>query len=65
MNVTVQKCLHCGHTWLPRKPGRPTLCPNPRCHRANWDKPPQRVHRATSRRHVRQAISISSIKGGS
>ena len=29
-------CLRCGHTWVPRKPGRPGVCP--RCKSAIWDQ---------------------------
>ena len=32
-------CLRCGHKWWPRKPGRPALCPWPRCHSTRWDEP--------------------------
>lgn len=30
-------CLRCGHSWRPRNPGRPTLCPE--CGNAKWDHP--------------------------
>lgn len=30
-------CLRCGHTWWPRKPGRPRVCPT--CKNPWWDKP--------------------------
>lgn len=30
-------CTRCSHTWVPRKPGRPGLCPN--CNSAVWDQP--------------------------
>ena len=32
------KCKKCGHKWYSRKPGRPALCPNPKCHSPHWDK---------------------------
>ena len=34
------KCLRCGWEWKPRKrkyPGKPRLCPNPKCRSAYWD----------------------------
>ena len=34
-------CKRCGHAWMPRKPERPRICPNPRCHSALWEKPKQ------------------------
>ncbi len=30
-------CLRCGHTWWPRTPGRPGVCPQ--CKNREWDKP--------------------------
>jgi len=30
-------CLRCGHSWFPRRPERPTLCPS--CGNAKWDQP--------------------------
>lgn len=35
-----QRCLHCGHEWLPRSAQRPGVCP--RCKSYNWDKEPQK-----------------------
>lgn len=29
-------CLHCGHLWIPRKTGKPVVCP--RCKHYDWDK---------------------------
>lgn len=29
-------CLHCAHTWVPRRPGRPGVCP--KCKSAIWDQ---------------------------
>ena len=29
----------CGHTWWPKKPGRPNVCP--KCHSPLWDKDEQ------------------------
>jgi predicted Zn-ribbon and HTH transcriptional regulator len=33
------KCLRCGYEWYPRTPGRPYVCPNPKCHSPRWDNP--------------------------
>ncbi len=32
-------CQRCGHKWIPRKKGRPALCPNRKCHSPYWDVP--------------------------
>jgi predicted Zn-ribbon and HTH transcriptional regulator len=29
-------CTRCGHTWIPRKDGKPAECPA--CKSRNWDK---------------------------
>lgn len=36
--ITKKQCKRksCGHTWYPRKPGRPAVCP--KCHSPLWDK---------------------------
>ncbi len=36
-------CKHCGHTWLPRTPWKPRVCPS--CHSHNYDKEPVTKHR--------------------
>lgn len=36
-------CTHCRHTWFPRRPARPVVCP--RCKSYSWDKPPRPVGR--------------------
>lgn len=33
------KCLRCGHTWIPRTPKKPKVCPNPKCKSPYWDRP--------------------------
>jgi len=33
------ECLRCGHTWIPRTPQRPKVCPNLKCKSPYWDKP--------------------------
>jgi hypothetical protein len=35
--ATQYKCKRCLHTWMPRKPQRPKLCPNPKCHSPHWN----------------------------
>lgn len=35
--VSECKCLRCDHKWMPRKPGRPIVCPE--CNSPRWDKP--------------------------
>src|SRR5678816_387653 len=39
------KCLRCGHSWFPRRPERPTLCP--KCGNAKWDQPARGTPDAT------------------
>ena len=29
--LPVLKCLRCGHTWIPRAPKKPKVCPNLKC----------------------------------
>ncbi len=38
VSLPVWTCVRpkCGHTWIPRKPGRPVECP--KCKRRDWDK---------------------------
>lgn len=31
------KCLRCGHTWIPRRPKEPKVCP--KCNSPYWNKP--------------------------
>ncbi|MFH1031371.1 MAG: hypothetical protein V1767_02235 [Chloroflexota bacterium] len=31
------KCLRCEHTWIPRQPAPPKVCPH--CNSPYWDKP--------------------------
>lgn len=31
------KCLRCGHSWIPRRPLKPKVCP--KCNSPYWDKP--------------------------
>jgi len=33
------RCLRCGHTWHPRKPFMPRVCP--RCKNPYWKLPPK------------------------
>jgi predicted Zn-ribbon and HTH transcriptional regulator len=37
VTLTRWTCQRCGHKWLPRKQGRPHLCPN--CKSVKWDEP--------------------------
>jgi predicted Zn-ribbon and HTH transcriptional regulator len=47
--LTIQQCvcLKCGHDWIPRKPGRPTLCP--RCGNAKWYEAPEKKRKVAAR----------------
>ena len=33
------RCLRCGHTWIPRTPKKPKVCPNPKCKSPYWHIP--------------------------
>lgn len=35
-NLPSFTCLRCGHAWVPRRPGRPGVCP--KCKSAVWDQ---------------------------
>ena len=35
IEIPTYECLRCGHTWHPRQPERPRLCP--RCKTVRWD----------------------------
>ncbi len=37
--LPVLKCLRCGHTWIPRAPKKPKVCPNLKCKSPYWDRP--------------------------
>ncbi len=37
MKLPTHTCLRCSHSWVPRKPGRPGVCP--KCKSAIWDQP--------------------------
>lgn len=37
--LPVLKCLRCGHTWIPRTPKKPKVCPNLKCKSPYWDRP--------------------------
>lgn len=37
INVTQYTCEKCGHKWIPRKKGKPKVCPV--CKRMDWQEP--------------------------
>lgn len=37
MKLLTLRCLRCSHTWYPRRPERPVVCPA--CNSPYWDKP--------------------------
>lgn len=43
MNLPTHTCQRCTHTWVPRKPGRPGVCP--KCKTVAWDTPSPRRKR--------------------
>jgi len=36
LKVKGYKCERCGHKWIPRKKGKPVICP--KCKSPYWDK---------------------------
>jgi len=36
--LPILTCLRCGHTWIPRTPKKPKVCPNLKCKSPYWDK---------------------------
>ena len=37
MKLTKLSCTKCPHTWFPRTPKKPKVCP--KCKSESWDKP--------------------------
>ena len=37
LELPTLKCLRCGHTWYPKKPVEPKVCP--KCKSPYWNKP--------------------------
>ena len=35
-NLPTNKCKRCGHTWIPRSPNVPKVCPS--CNSPYWNK---------------------------
>jgi hypothetical protein len=55
-------CQRCGHSWWPRTPGRPGVCP--KCKRHDWDTHPAtaRISLYDNRGEV-QSEGIVTVKG--
>lgn len=49
--ISEKKCLRCDHSWFPRTPDRPYVCP--KCKNARWD--------ITARPYNKQLGPISNI----
>lgn len=37
------RCSRCGHTWVPRRPNPPKVCPNRKCKSPYWYRPREEV----------------------
>ena len=43
MPIEKEKCLRCGYSWYPRKPGKPKYCANKKCRSPYWNKSKIRI----------------------
>jgi len=53
-------CLRCGHSWRPRNPGRPTLCPE--CGNAKWDQPKPDKSLGTSQGGITLSVGVNYVQ---
>lgn len=46
MKLPTNKCLRCGHTWIPRSNKRAAACP--KCYNRRWDERKEKPRATTS-----------------